>query len=66
MISDPRITVVCNQCGTDEEFYLTPLTKGAWDDRDLSHKMKVRGWITHPDGKTFCSDECAVEYAADT
>jgi len=57
MINDPTIYVDCDYCATGEEFNLTPLAKGAWDDRDLKKNLKKRGWIIDGD-LTFCTQKC--------
>ena len=57
MIGDPRITVMCDQCGHEDDFDMTSLVQRSWDNRNLAAKMKRAGWITRGD-QHFCSEEC--------
>lgn len=48
MILDPTVTVECNICCEQEKFGMTPLARGAFDERGLVGAMAARGWWTDP------------------
>ena len=64
MINDPKIYVDCDYCCEGEEFDMTPLAKGAFDDRDLEDTLKRLGWIIEGD-LTFCCKECFENWKAE-
>jgi hypothetical protein len=62
-INEPTIKVECDKCGESDEYDLTMLAGGGWDDRNLKRKMERGGWvIVGPDA--FCSN-CAPEERSD-
>lgn len=61
MIGDPKIYVDCDYCGSGEELDMTPLARGAWDDRDLEDTLTKLGWIIQGD-YTFCSKDCYEQW----
>ena len=63
MISDPTITVTCDSCGDAEEFGLTSLTGGAYDERNLAGQMAKSGWTKKgsEDICATCTEESANE-----
>lgn len=65
MILDPIQPVECDQCHDRMEFDMTACVQRSWDNRSLEIKMKRAGWLT--DGERhFCSEDCAIAYAANT
>ena len=58
MILDPRVEVECDECGHFESFGLTPLARGAWDDRDLEKQIERLGWKSIGGDEYLCYD-CA-------
>jgi hypothetical protein len=60
-INDPIITVSCDaeNCRSTEEFDLTSLARGGWDQRNVIPQLKKRGWTVDGD-RTICPD-CSEE-----
>ena len=61
MISEPIISVTCDECGDEEEFQLTCLARGNWDEKELHDQIKSFGWVIRDDNH-FCSQECHDNY----
>jgi len=59
MILSPTIKVECDECSDDEEYSMTALAGGGWDDRNLARAMEKDGWITVGD-RHFCGG-CAED-----
>ena len=60
MVGEPVIKVWCDKCEYEEEFSMTALANGSYDDRDLERQLLKQNWRLEDgtDGKTFCP-ECA-------
>lgn len=43
-INDPVIKVECDKCGVVDDYDMTALAGGGWDDRNLKRKMTRDGW----------------------
>jgi len=57
MILDPIVTVECDNCQAQEEFQMTPLAGGCYDNRGIREKALDSGWIIS--GKNhFCCEDC--------
>jgi hypothetical protein len=60
MIGEPIVTVTCDQCGTADEFGLTALARGSYDERSLPDDMRAAGWVfDDSDSLTYCCQDCA-------
>ena len=59
MICSPITQVVCDNmaCLYTEEFTMTELARGAWDNRGLRDIMEDAGWIITDRGE-YCCDDC--------
>ena len=56
MICEPRISVMCDQCEEDfDDYELTALAGGGWDDRNLEPTLRSEGWRVE-DGRHVCPD----------
>lgn len=53
-IESPIIRVECDKCGEVDEYGMTSLAGGGWDDRNLAAAMKRDGWVQR-DGRDICS-----------
>jgi hypothetical protein len=53
---EPLMTVSCDRCETyEDEYGLTSLARGGWDDRNVQRQMERNGWKTI-DGEDICPD----------
>lgn len=60
MRGDPIIRVECNGgCGTEEEFGMTPLARGSFDDRNLEADLRAARWTVVGEDEEYCED-CAA------
>ena len=56
MICEPRISVICDQCDEEYDDYgLTGLAGGGWDDRNIEPTLKREGWLVE-DGRHICPE----------
>ncbi len=55
MRDDPVVFVNCEaeDCDQREDFVLTALASGSWDERDVDSHEQHAGW-TKRDGKDYC------------
>ena len=60
-ICEPRIRVECDKCGVSDEYEMTLLAGGAWDDRNLEKKLIRDKWFVNGE-ETICP-ECMEEEA---
>lgn len=61
-LSDPILTVDCDDCGDAEELRLTCTARG-WDDRDVPSQLKRLGWTEGDDGNTHYCKDCSERRA---
>lgn len=52
-ICEPTIKVECDKCGDAEDYDLTMLAGGGWDDRNLRRNMERHKWKIDGD-MTIC------------
>ena len=60
MRSDPNILVTCDICeNLDTEVGLTPLPRGAYDERYVDNALKAQGWALEDNNDICpnCQDE---------
>jgi len=66
MLSDPVVTMTCDgflTCRYEEEFGLTAIARGGYDDRDLRAESERAGWVWQQ-GKHICADCAAAQEEA--
>lgn len=56
MLSDPLVMLTCDLCGAQEEYGLTSLACGGWDDRNLKSVSEGYGWTWVDEDVHHCSD----------
>lgn len=59
-VYDPTVIVECDRCGTVDDYPMTALVRGSWDNRTLKARLEADGWVLPNglDGETICED-CA-------
>lgn len=62
-VLDPKSIVECDGCSVLEEVDMTPLARGAFDERGLEGELKRHGWVMPEgiEGRTFCDESCRTD-----
>ncbi|OFW47574.1 MAG: hypothetical protein A2163_00700 [Actinobacteria bacterium RBG_13_35_12] len=45
MRTEPSIAIICDSCKEELNMELTPLARGAYDERDIDQQLKRYGWV---------------------
>lgn len=53
-ISDPKVTVMCDQCKYEQDYEMCSLVRKSWDLRYLDDQLKRDGWRTDGDDLHTC------------
>lgn len=59
MLSDAYVTVSCDKCHHSENYELTSLAGGGWDERNVEGELRRNGWRI--DGYQHFCETCNEE-----